>query len=538
MATQFEVSDRSIRRDIAVLQSAGFDIQELIGDRNLKRWKMTPFSEQLQFNYADLIAVVMSRRFLEPLAGTPFWEGHQKIYQKVRGALGENAFRFCDKLHRMIRITGFGSSDYSKRGQIIDTIIQAMEDKRRVLIVYQSMQATEPVEQELGPQGLIWHNGSLYLIAWSARRQEIRNYKIDRIEDAEIGSDLKYAVPETFSLEEWQQRAFGVFHGGGVDEYTVVIHFSRDAARYVQEAHWHESQKFFPHQCRRSSARALQKGPPLFAFTVAPPHLLIKDFGRFVEQQSERLKSHAEKLAETLGRRFEYINGKLRKDDYAKEIAKRDGITQGLICVLRILEPCQSFSVVPAEKRPKLVNATRKCLCYYFYFLDRDFGLMHVRIQSWFPLVIQICLNGHEWLARKLDKHGIEYRKQDNAFLWISDCARAQKFADRMETTNWPRVFSAIARRVNPLLKDVLAGMEYYWVMDQAEYATDVMFRDAEALKAPYEDLLKHATLCFSAEDVLTFLGRKMHGRFEGEVLTDMKKKRFPGARVKHRMTV
>lgn len=61
--------------------------------------------------------------------------------------------------------------------------------------------------------------------------------------------------------------------------------------------------------------------------------LLIKDFGKFIEQQSERLKNHAEKLAETIGRPFEYINGKLRKDDYAKEIAKRDGITQGLIYV-------------------------------------------------------------------------------------------------------------------------------------------------------------------------------------------------------------
>ena len=264
--------------------------------------------------------------------------------------------------------------------------------------------------------------------------------------------------------------------------------------------------------------------------------LLIKDFGKFVEQQSNRLKDHAEKLATSQGRPFEYINGGLRKDDHASEIARRDGITQGLICVLRVLEPCQSFSVVPGEKRPKLVNATRKCLCYYFYFMDRDFGQMHVRIQSWFPLVIQICLNGHEWLARKLDKHGIAYRKQDNAFLWISDCQRAQKFADHMEHTNWPRVFSAIARRVNPLLKDLLAGMEYYWVMDQVEYATDVMFRDAQSLGTPYQELLKHATLCFSAEDVLTFLGRKMHGRFEGEVLTDMKQKRFPGARVKHRM--
>ena len=118
-----------------------------------------------------------------------------------------------------------------------------------------------------------------------------------------------------------------------------------------------------------------------------------------------------------------------------------------------------------------------------------------------------------EWERRRsrwtmgLSRHHVLENAAVNSFV--------EKYSDRMETTNWPRVFSAIARRVHPLLKDVLAGMEYYWVMDQAEYATDVMFRDAEALKAPYEQLLKHATLCFSAEDVLTFLGRKMHGRFE-----------------------
>ena len=87
-------------------------------------------------------------------------------------------------------------------------------------------------------------------------------------------------------------------------------------------------------------------------------------------------------------------------------------------------------------------NAGRKCLCFYYDFIDREFELMHVRIQSWFPLVIQIRLNGHKWLSRKLDAHGIENRKQDNAFLWISDCGRAQKFADRFEKKNWPRAGS------------------------------------------------------------------------------------------------
>ena len=135
--------------------------------------------------------------------------------------------------------------------------------------------------------------------------------------------------------------------------------------------------------------------------------------------------------------------------------------------------------MVPGEGRPRLVNAGRKCLCFYYDFIDREFELMHIRIQSWFPLVIQIRLNGHEWLSRKLDAHGIENRKQDNVFLWISDCGQAQKFADRFEKKNWPRVLAAFAKRVNPLLSDMLAGLECYWVMDQAEYATDVMFNDA-----------------------------------------------------------
>lgn len=269
---------------------------------------------------------------------------------------------------------------------------------------------------------------------------------------------------------------------------------------------------------------------------LARQGLKIKDFKSFVMRHSQTIKDHAEAFAAREGRPFLYLNGKVRKDDYAREIAERDGVTEGLVCVIRVLEPCQSFKTVPGEGRPRLVNASRKCLCYYFYFLDREFGLLHVRIQSWFPLVIQICLNGHEWLARKLDRHGVAYRQEDNAFLWIEDCERAQKFADRFAKKNWPRVLAAFARRVNPLLKDVLRGMDYYWVMDQAEYATDVMFESPDALQGPYEQLLKHATLCFGAEDVLTFLGRKMHGRFQGEVLTDMKAKRWPGARVKHRM--
>ena len=61
------------------------------------------------------------------------------------------------------------------------------------------------------------------------------------------------------------------------------------------------------------------------------------------------------------------------------------------------------------------------------------------------------------------------------------------------------------------------------------------MFADQLALEGLHPSLLRHAALNFSAEDVLTFLGRKLHHCFAGEILNNCKK-RWPGARVKHHM--
>lgn len=268
---------------------------------------------------------------------------------------------------------------------------------------------------------------------------------------------------------------------------------------------------------------------------IAAQGLRIKDFGRFVLQQSEIIKAHAKATAEQSGRPYIHLNGPIRKEDRARAIAARDGLTAGLVCVLTAVEACQSFKIAYGQGRPRVVPARRKCLCLYFYYLDRELGFLNIRIQTWFPFVVQVCLNGHDWLARQMDRHGIAYRQVDNAFVWIDAPQRAQRFADRFVDRNWPRILSALARKVNPLTRGLLRNMDYYWVTDQAEFATDVMFVDRAALKGLYENLLKHATFCFSAEDVMTFLGRKLNGHFAGEIVTDCRK-RQPGTRVKHRM--
>jgi len=171
--------------------------------------------------------------------------------------------------------------------------------------------------------------------------------------------------------------------------------------------------------------------------------------------------------------------------------------------------------------------------------MDREFGLIHVKLQTWFPLPIQVYVNGHEWLARKLEQNGIRYSKLENTFLWIEDFPKAQKFSDRFGSLDWPRFLKRYARKINPLMTDLLKGMPYYWVTAQSEYSTDILFKNAAYLNELYPRLLSHSTLCFGAKEVMSFLGRKIRSYFEGEIVSDssdLSFKRIPGARIKHRV--
>src|SRR5215831_2047902 len=109
----------------------------------------------------------------------------------------------------------------------------------------------------------------------------------------------------------------------------------------------------------------------------------FRELKTFLVQNAERVKPHAMIIAEQEGRPYVYLHEKVRKEDLAKQIAERDHIEQGLICILSVLEPCRSFSFRSEKGKPFVASARRKCLFLYFYFINRDFGLMHVRLQTW-----------------------------------------------------------------------------------------------------------------------------------------------------------
>ena len=282
-----------------------------------------------------------------------------------------------------------------------------------------------------------------------------------------------------------------------------------------------------------------------FARLLSRQGVLLKDFKPYVEKVSQQIKQHAEQLANQAGRPFRYLEMAMTaknghsKEELARQLAAEAQISEGLVCVLYTLEPCSTFTVRGNRQTQRLevVRRRTKCLHFYFYYLDRELGLIHIRLQSWFPFQTQVYVNGRECLARYLDQQQIAYERYDNSFTHIADLPAAQSFCEQFTHFEWPPVLNALAERVNPVLEVIRqAGFgAYYWVADQCEIATDLMFQDRSSLEALLPDLFEHAILRCACQDTLRFLGRKLHGNFKGQVSTSLKK-RPEGWRVKHSM--
>ncbi len=188
--------------------------------------------------------------------------------------------------------------------------------------------------------------------------------------------------------------------------------------------------------------------------------VLLKDFGAHAVAVSGQLKTASLAEATRLGRPVRYLSSSAAsKETIAREIAARDRITDGLVCVLTCVEPCRTFDVYRnrATRQIDLVMRWRQCLFVYHYWMDPTLGFVNARIQTWLPFPVQVCINGREWLARQLDAAQIASVRQDNCFPWVADWRRAQDLLDAQLQTDWPPLLDRFAAALNPAHAAIVA---------------------------------------------------------------------------------
>lgn len=246
LAEELGVSQKTIRRDISELQDVGFPIEETVGPHGRKSWSChsNKMLSNFSLTFEEAAAIYLGRQFLEPMAGTVFYTAAHSASRKIRTALTKETRKYLDKFSGLFHQTRLGVSDYRHRGEIIDTLMIAIEDRKVIQLLYFSMNSQSPKQVALHPYGLAYHRSSLYLVAFVPDYNELRHYKIDRIHDIEIDNQY-FEMPDDFSLEQHLQNAFGVYQNKD-KKHHIQVRFDAEVARYVQEHHWHETQTLSP----------------------------------------------------------------------------------------------------------------------------------------------------------------------------------------------------------------------------------------------------------------------------------------------------
>lgn len=238
-----QVSEKTIRRDLQVLARAGFPLREKTGPHGTKYWKVEDVNLHagIRFTLDEALALYVGGRLMEPLAGTYLWQASRRALHKIRNLLTPTAVNYLNRMAGALYQTTVGQGHYADKAELLDQVMVGIEDRRCVQVAYRSATASEPVTYRLHPYAMVMHRKSLYVVAYSEHHREVRHFKVDRLVHAEL-TDQKFTIPRGFDVQRHLANSWGVFKTNR-RPMRVRVRFRPEAARYVEEAHWHDSQR-------------------------------------------------------------------------------------------------------------------------------------------------------------------------------------------------------------------------------------------------------------------------------------------------------
>jgi len=265
-------------------------------------------------------------------------------------------------------------------------------------------------------------------------------------------------------------------------------------------------------------------------------NIRIFDYPDFASRYRDIIRENAELIANANGLKIEFIrNSKSRKEDIVRKALNKEEKKTGVVYVLSAIENCPTYKPWHNKENHHtyLKGDISKCLHYYFYFYDRTYGFGYIRVPTWCPFRVQAYINGHNFLANQLRKNGIKFNLIDNAFEYVSDYDKAQEIANTINIDELKKFLEKLASKCCPVYKKFTE--EYHWSTMQAEYSTDIIFKSKEQLQPIYEGLISTAIHTVKPEHIATFLGKKIHHNFQGE-MGNSYNIRIEGSKIKHTM--
>jgi hypothetical protein len=220
----------------------------------------------------------------------------------------------------------------------------------------------------------------------------------------------------------------------------------------------------------------------------------------------------------------------VRREEWIEPYYQQLGQRTGIAVILRVRE-CERM-VVHFAKSDRIAVIQRFPDLYYFYLNDADCGRMFVRLCPYFPFNIRVWMNGHNWLARRLEREGIAFDKRDNLFVDCANPQRLQEWSDAFGPQDLAGPVAAWVARLLPFFSEAerQRGYRHQLYMTQMEYCNNLIFHKRAAAHKLLERLMDANRSLGHPDKLAVIFGR---GKFRadtrtGQTVVKMTKLRTP----------
>ncbi|MCB9568715.1 MAG: WYL domain-containing protein [Myxococcales bacterium] len=240
IAERLECSVRTALRYLKALEESGAPLyEELDGKRKVWRLMASARHQTITLTTSQMVALAMSRRVFDFLAGTGFKEDLDEVFERLEVALKRADFVAARNLDRKIYDVNEAPHRYEGRIDHVNDIVTALIKEERLRVTYARAGGGES-SFTLDPYTLLVYKKGLYLVGYSHRHEEMRTFSLDAFREVTWLSGEGFEYPEGYHPSSIADGAFGLIKG---EPCHVRIRFDRAVARYVQRRIWHPSQR-------------------------------------------------------------------------------------------------------------------------------------------------------------------------------------------------------------------------------------------------------------------------------------------------------
>jgi proteasome accessory factor B len=242
LARELEVTTRTIRRDLAALQEAGFALFDEKDDDGRVKWRLDGHvlkGVETGFTLAELCALYLSRNILEAIAGTPFQRDLTNAFERLARMLSPRMRQFLDRLPSvLVAKPGPGARGAASSPDIVARLLEATLHFRVTAMRYHSVSSGRSKDYLVHPYRLALAQGGLYLLAYVPEYKAVRTFAVDRIASASLEKQT-FTVTQAVGDDVFA-NSLGVNTGPAE---RVEIEFDARVAPYVRARVWHSSQQ-------------------------------------------------------------------------------------------------------------------------------------------------------------------------------------------------------------------------------------------------------------------------------------------------------